>query len=294
MPARHWLGALLLVLQPLAHAAIQVTDDLGNSVTLARPAGRVVALTPHATELVAALAPGALVGTDSASNYPAGVANLPRVGRYDAVNVEAIIALKPDLVVAWEGTAVQRSLQAVQKLGIPVFFSTPQTPVDVASNLTRLGVLLGKPQRAAAQARAMQRDYAALKARFSHAQPVRVFLQISPQPLLSISERAFLGRAINDCGGINAFADASEQVPQVSMEAVLAFAPQVMVATSPVTELAMWRRYQALPAVASGQLYGIVDDRLMRPGPRLVEGVTLLCERIDAARRALAQPKRAK
>lgn len=286
--------ALLLLAVATHAAAIEVKDDLGYTVQLAQPAQRVVALTPHATELVAALAPQRLVGIDAASNYPPAVAALPKIGRFDTVNIEAIVALKPDLVIAWEGTAMQRSLQPLAKLGIPVFYSKPQTPADVADNLLRLGKLLGADDVARAQAGKLWADYAALQGRYGRTAPVRVFMQVSAQPLLTVSDRTFLGRAIKDCGGVNAYADASVSVPQASAEVVLAFAPQLLIVTGKVDELAGWRRYSGLPAVAKGQLYGIVDDRLVRPGPRLVQGVQQLCDRIDAARQVFTQPKPAK
>ncbi|SMC21151.1 vitamin B12 transport system substrate-binding protein [Andreprevotia lacus DSM 23236] len=292
---RNKLAAVLLLLAGAVQAAtLSVKDDLGNTVQLAQPAQRVVALTPHATELVAALALQRLVGIDAASNYPPAVAGLPKIGRFDTVNVEAIVALKPDLVIAWEGTAMQRSLQPLARLGIPVFYSKPQTPADVADNLLRLGKLLGADDAARAQAGKLQADYAALKARYRGAAPVRVFMQVNAQPLLTISDLTFLGQAIKDCGGVNAYAAAGVTVPQASAEAVLAFAPQLLVATGKVDGLAGWRRHAALPAVQKGQLYGIADDRLVRPGPRLVQGVQLLCDRIDAARQVFTQPKPAK
>ncbi|AOY02313.1 cobalamin-binding protein [Jeongeupia sp. USM3] len=274
-----------MLLAANAHAAIEVRDDDGRRVRLPQPARKVVTLAPSTTELVAAIAPRSLVGVDSASDFPGEVAGLPKVGRYDGANVEAVMALKPDLVVAWSGEAMARSLDRLRAQGIAVFVSRPGNPDEVADNLRRLGVLLGRPEQAQRQADVLQRRYAALKAEHAGRSTLKVFVQISENPLMTVSDRDFLGKAIGDCGGINVFADAVAPYPLVGVEAVLAKAPELIVSTSAKADWQAWRRYPALPAVRRGQLKPLDDDRLLRPGPRLVDGVATLCGLIDAARR---------
>ncbi|MBM3116456.1 cobalamin-binding protein [Jeongeupia naejangsanensis] len=280
-----WL-LLVLLLVPVAQAAVEVRDDNGEPVRLQQAAKRVVTLAPSTTELVAALAPASLVGVDSASDYPDDVRTLPRVGRYDGANVEAVMALKPDLVVAWSGDAMARSLAQLRALGIAVFISKPANPDEVADNLRRLGVLLGRDKQAVALAASLERRYARLKDRYAESRKLKVMLEISARPLMTVSDRDFLGRAIGDCGGLNVFGDAVAPYPIVSVEAVLARAPAMIISTSASADRQRWMRYSGLPAVAQGQLKVLDDDRLLRPGPRLVDGVAALCQVIDAARSA--------
>ncbi|WP_432723119.1 cobalamin-binding protein [Jeongeupia wiesaeckerbachi] len=275
-----------LVLVTSAQAAVEVRDDNGERVRLSQPAKRVVTLAPSATELVAELAPTLLVGVDSASDYPDVVRTLPRVGRYDGANVEAVLALRPDLVVAWSGDAMARSLAQLRAQGIAVFISKPANPDDVADNLRRLGILLGREKPAAERAVLLERRYAALKAEHMSRQRLKVMLEISARPLMTVSDRDFLGRAIGDCGAINVFGDAVAPYPIVSVEAVLAKAPALIISTSASPDWQRWLRYPGLPAVAQHRLQVLDDDRLLRPGPRLVDGVAALCQVIDAARPA--------
>ncbi|BCL76827.1 vitamin B12-binding protein [Jeongeupia sp. HS-3] len=267
-------------------AALEVKDDRGEAVRLPSAAKRVVTLAPSATELVAAIAPHSLVGVDSASDYPAAVAGLPRVGRYDGANVEAVMALRPDLVVAWSGDAMARSLASLSAQGIAVFVSRPANPDEIADNLQRLGVLLGQPHKAAQLAKNLRQRYTGLKQRYAGRRPVKVFLEISANPLMTVSNHDFLGRSIGDCGGVNVFADTVAPYPLVSAEAVLALAPELVITTSSRPDWQRWSRFPAMPAVARQQLKVLSDDRLLRPGPRLVDGVEALCSVIDAARPA--------
>ncbi|GHD64590.1 cobalamin-binding protein [Jeongeupia chitinilytica] len=277
---------LLLALAVSANAAIEVRDDLGESVRLSQAARRVVTLAPSTTELVAELAPQALVGVDSASDYPASVGTLPRVGRYDGANVEAVLALRPDLVVAWSGEAMARSLAQLKAQGVAVFVSRPGNPDEVADNLRRLGKLLGRSSRAEARAAQLQSRYVALKATYRGRLRVPVMLEISRRPLMTVSNQDFLGRAIGDCGGINVFGDVVAPYPLVSVESVLARAPALIISTAADPDWQHWTRYPGLPAVIHGQLKILDDDRLLRPGPRLVDGVAALCAVIEAARPA--------
>lgn len=295
----HLAGALALLSPLLAHAAFTVIDDAGETVTLAAPASRVIALSPHAVELVYAAGGGAtLVGAVSYSDYPPAAQTLPRIGSNTALDLERIVALKPDLVVVWRHGNDDRELDKLRALGIPLFRSEPRKLDDVATNLERLGVLLGTEATAGASARSFRDEVADLRARYAGRSTVSVFYQVWNRPLMTLNGTHIVSDAIALCGGQNVFAGLAPLVPTVSTEAVVAANPEAILtadagaaaaqaraqAGPTPPELAMWREWPRVRAVARGNLFALDGDLINRPGPRLALGVAALCRDLDVAR----------
>ena len=279
-----WL-AWLALWPALVLASVSAVDDTGQAVTLAQPARRIVSLAPHATESLYAIGAGTLlVGTTDFSDWPAEARRLPRVGGYAGVSVEKVLALRPDLVVGWASGNAPREIARLRALGVPVFLSEPSSLEQVASSFERLGVLTAR--QAAGRREAAGFRQAVASARQAHAGlPVLdVFVQVSETPLLTVNGRQFLSALLEVCGGRNLFAGLPQLVPQVSPEAVLAARPQVMLVPGPVSRLERWRRWPQIPAVATGQLHGLPQDWVSRPGPRLVRGMDAVCQALDQAR----------
>jgi iron complex transport system substrate-binding protein len=287
---------LCSLLASAAQAAISVPDDKGAMVTLPRPAQRIVTLAPHATELVFAAGAGErIVGTVSYSDYPPAALAIPRVGSNRQVDVERLLALKPDLIVAWRHNAADRQLEPIRKLGIPVYYSEPQHIDDIPDSLLRLGLLAGTGQQAAQTAEQLRRTAAALAAKYRDRAPVRVFYQVWDKPLYTLNGRHIVSAAIRLCGGENIFADLPVTAPVVTVEAVLLAQPEVIISGNthnPAQDgLRHWQQYPGLQAVRRGNLFAVDGDLLHRAGPRLLDGAATLCEHIDLARqRSKDQP----
>src|SRR5690606_40706935 len=127
MSLKHWLFILVLAAVLPAQATVTVQDDAGKIVTLAQPAQRIVSLAPHATELIFAAGGGdRIVGTVGYSDYPEAARKIPRVGDHRQIDLERVIALKPDLLVVWLHGSSERQLDSLRKLGIPFFYSEPK------------------------------------------------------------------------------------------------------------------------------------------------------------------------
>ena len=278
-----------------AHAAVSVVDDAGRTVTLARPAERVISLAPHTTELVYAAGGGArLVGAVSYSDYPPEANALPRVGSNAALDLERIVALRPDLIVVWRHGNDTRQLDKLRALGIALFVSEPHKVDDVATNLERLGTLLGTDSTARAAAQRYRGDVARLRARYAARPMVSVFYQVWDRPLLTLNGAHIVSDAIALCGGRNVFGALAARVPTVSVEAVVAANPEAIVtaakgataptADAPLPDLARWRAWPSMTAVARGNLFAIDGDLINRPGPRLTEGIDALCRDLETAR----------
>ena len=281
--------ALLLFASGAACATVDVKDGAGARVTLAQPAQRIVTLAPHATELVFAAGAGErIVGASDYSDYPPAANAIPRIGGSQQVDTERLLALRPDLLVAWQGGNGERQLEALRRLGVPIYRSEPRRLADIPDEVERLGKLTGTEASAQAAAAAMRTRLAALAERSRNKAPVRVFYQVWDQPLYTLNGRQIVSDAIRLCGGINVFAGLAALAPTVGVEAVLQENPEVIVRGGNGGEeapgLAMWRRYPALLATQRGNLYTVRSDWMTRAGPRMIDGAEALCGLLEQAR----------
>lgn len=273
-----------------AFASISVVDDKGSTVVLQRPAQRIVTLAPHATELVFAAGAGErIVGTVKYSEYPAAAKEIPRVGDLRLVDLERVVAAKPDLLVVWLHNAAERQLEQLRKLGIPIFYSEPQTLEHIPTNLERLGKLLGTEQQAQEQADAFRQRLAQLAAQV-HGRPVlRVFYQLWDKPLYTLNQHSIVSDVIQLCGGRNVFAALPMPAPVVTIEAVLLENPDAIIAGAggnrSTDGTSHWKQYPSMRAVRNDNVFKIEADILNRPGPRILEGATMLCAQLEQARK---------
>lgn len=285
-----WLAGLLLAGGVSSVGAqMSVTDDLGRTVTLLRPAERIVSLAPHLTENLFTAGVGEkVVAVVDYSDYPPEAATRPKVGGYTRIDLEAILAARPDLVVAWASGNPPAVIERLEALGVPVYLSQPQRLEDVARTLEQLGRLGGNPQAGEAAAKAFRAKAAALRATYADRPPVSLFYQIWDQPLRTVSGRQIVSEVMHLCGGRNVFAALEALAPVVSVEAVLAADPEVIVASGMGEArpdwLDAWRRWPSLTAVARDNLFFIPPELLQRPTPRLLEGAEALCRLLEEAR----------
>ena len=282
------LALTLLTACGVATAAVSVSDDTGTDVVLPRPAQRIVSLAPHATEMLfAAGAGGAIVGVVAHSDWPAAARALPRVGDAAALDLERIASLRPDLVVAWPYTAPTQ-LAALRAQKVAVFVSDPKSIAGIADDIEKLGTIAGTRDIANASAGALRARLADLKERHASGARLRVFYEVWNEPLYTIGGRHLISEAIGVCGGENVFAALRIPAPSVTVEAVVAAAPDVIVGGDDSGKrppwLDDWKRWPSIPAVRDGNLYGAAGDLLHRPGPRFVDGVAALCADLATAR----------
>ena len=269
--------------------ALTVVDDVGRTVALERPATRIVSLAPHITENLFAAGIGhRVIGAVNYSDYPEEARRIPAVGGYDNFDIETILALQPDLVVAWkEGNQFQQ-VERLMKLGLTVFVNEPNRLEDVAADITRFGILGGRED----EARAVARDYitglSRLRNRYSGLEKVTVFYQVWPNPLITVTDRQIIGNVIRLCGGSNIFAGLGTPTPQVGKEAVLTENPDTIIASG-MNEarpdwLDEWKQWSFLNAARYGNLFFIDPDIIQRHSPRILLGTRQLCETLEQAR----------
>ena len=286
---RTLVAIALLLAAHFARAGIVVHDDAGRTVRLAAPARRIVSLAPHITENLYAAGAGAfIVGAVDYSDYPAAAKKLPRVGGYDRFDPEAILALRPDLVIAWDSGNQAGQLAKLRALGLPLFVSRPLKVDDIATDIARFGELAGTSAVALPEARAVRARIAELRARYAQRPPVRTFYQIWDRPLITVNGEQLIGDVMRLCGADNVFAGLPQLAPTVSIEAVLAADPEVIVASGADATrpqwLDGWKRWKDLTAVARGNLFFVPPDLINRPTPRVLDGARLLCDDMETVR----------
>lgn len=271
------------------NAQITLVDAQGDRLALPRFAERIVSLAPHITEVVYAAGAGSkLVGTVAYSNYPEAALAVERVGSYESVNYEAVLALKPDLVLAWgsgNGSAVADRLRS---LGLEVFVQEPKTLEDVAATIIEVGQLAGTQEPAEEASLQFLAELSRLKLSYSKQRVLSVYYQIWDDPLLTLNGEHLISDVIRLCGGRNVFSDALALVSRISVESVLRADPDVIVASGMDEArpewLDKWRYWESLSAVKQGHLYFVPPDLLQRHTPRIIEGAAILCEHLAAAR----------
>ena len=278
--------------------AASFVDDAARPFKLDRAAQRVITLAPNLTELVYAVGGGsALVGTVTLSTFPDEAKAVSRVGDHQRFDIERILLLKPDLVLAWYHGNPGRELAQLEAAGLPLYYLEPRRLEDVPRALERVGELLGRVEQGRARAVALRGEIADLRRAHQGVDPVSVFYQVWSNPLMTLNGQHIVSDVIALCGGRNVFADLAPLVPQLSTESVVAADPQVMLSAREDSDSGLalkrgaddpafvaWLRYPSLEAVRRKWLYTLPGDLIARQGPRIIDGARGVCAALDQVR----------
>jgi iron complex transport system substrate-binding protein len=268
----------------------RAVDDEGHSITMAHPARRIVALSPGAAAMLFAAGGGdRIVGTAHFSVEPAAAQRIARIGDAHGFDLERIVALHPDVVVAWSGGASAAQLAPLERAGLVVYRHRVVRLDDVAPSIERLGALLGTQDVARAAAAALRARIDALRAQHRNSAPPRLLIQVWGRPVYTVGGAQLISDAVEVCGYRNLFGDLSDAAPAVALEAIAARDPDAILALAADKAMAQdwlqrWRALPSLRAVRNGALLSFVDARLSRLGPEVVDATEDLC-RVLAARR---------
>jgi len=284
-----WL-VFLLVQATSAVGEIRVQDDFGYEVKLSSAAQRIVSLAPHITELVFASGAGQkLVATVSYSDFPEAAKLVPRIGTNKQLSYESLLAMNPDLVLAWRSGNGEEVATRLRSLGINVHESEMATLDDVGRTLRVYGTLSGHPQQAALKAQAFLDKLEKLRLRYSHQVPVSIYYQIWNEPLLTLNDKHIISDVMRLCGGRNIFAESVALVSRISVETVIRKDPQVIIASGMDQArpewLDDWRQWSSMKAVAQDQLYFVPPELLQRHTLRIMQGAEMVCSYLDRARK---------
>lgn len=271
--ARSGFGATLLLLALLPARAF---------------AARVVTLAPHLAELVcAAGACDQLVATVRYSDYPESVRALPQVGDAFTLSAEAVLAQKPDLVLAWDGGTPEGLIAQLQRTSVPLWSLRVETLDDIGTAVEQIGARLGTETQARAAAHRYSARIEQLRSTHRGLPPLRVLYQIGQDPAYTINRHSPISEAMTLCGAQNVFADLPTLSAAIGREALLAAQPDVVVwgaGPDDAAITAFWRQWPQVPAVRWNALFPLSADLLTRPTPRMADGAEQLCAALDALR----------
>ena len=277
-------------LQPQSRAPLRtVRDDLGSAVEVGPAPLRIVSLTPGATEMLfAAGGGGQLIATVQYSSEPAAARAVPRIGDVATIDMERLVALRPEVVIAWPagGNPAQRA--KIAALGIPLYQQQVARLADLPGSLRRLGTLAGTEPVAEQSAAALEARLGALERTYSAAIPPQqrptVLLQVWNRPIYTVGGRHLMSDALALCGARNVFADLPEPGPLVDTEAVIARNPDIILAAAPTGEgatwVADWQRFPGLAAVRNHRVVAFENQALSRLGPSVLDATEELCRTI--------------
>jgi iron complex transport system substrate-binding protein len=281
------ITVLPLILSVTASANKTLTDQLGRHVTVSDEPQRVVSLAPSITEIVFALDQGhRLKGVTTYSDFPPQAVKLPKVGSYVQLDLEKIVALKPDLCIAIKDGNPIAVARRLESLKIPVYAVNPRNLESVMQTVQEVGELLNVQEKADKLVQSMNLRIQKVKSLVAKTtyRP-RVFFQIGVSPIVSVGTHTFSNELIVLAGGKNV-AQGPIAYPRYSIEQVLALSPEVIIITSMARVAifkqvkAEWNRWPNMPAVRNHQIF-IEDSNLFdRPTPRLVDGLELMVKLI--------------
>ncbi len=253
-----------------------------SSSALAEPKQRIISLSPANTELAYAAGLGNnLIAVSAYSDYPQPAKKLEQVSDWQGLNVERIIALKPDLILAWRGGNPQRPLDQLASLGIPIIYFDPQSIDEVIAAIGELAQYSAHPDIAHQNIASLQAILAKQKQQYSHINPrKRVFIQLGTQPLFSAGDHTIQNDVVKFCGGENIFENSAVQWPQVSREQVITRKPEVILITGNEAQekviKSFWRTQLDVPIIR------LNEDEFHRAGPRIINATKQLCEQLNA------------
>lgn len=274
-----------------AHADLKVIDDGQRTVSLEKPARRIISLAPHVTEMIFAAGAGQfLVGISDYSDYPEAAKKITSIGNIFALDLERLLALKPDLVIIWGTGNAKQLAKKLRDNKVTVFESEPHSFEDIASSLERIGILSGTEVTGNAAAKQFRERLQRLSASYQlkdKEKPVTVFHQMVKSPLMTVNHEHFISKMITLCGGRNVFAELKDISATITTEALLVANPE-LIFSSGDDNLRLrkdWGNFPTLQAVKKQNLYSIHGNWLHRAGPRILDATEQLCKNIEATRK---------
>ena len=257
-------------------------DDLDRKLYLAKPPKRIVSLAPSITEILFAIGlDEEIVGVTDFCNYPPAALAKPKVA-YSHPNLEALIALEPQLVLAPPSFLRADLLAKLEQLKIPTFVLESKTVEGIFGHIQLLGRMVGRAQEANAYTAALRKQVATLTKKVEGESRPTLLYVLNSEPLITVGPGSFIHHLIELAGGRNAAERANSPYPRLTMEEVLTQNPEILLFPIgeyegiPQAEQDRWKRWNTLRAVQEGKLFQVQSDLLNRPGPRVIEGLRYL------------------
>ena len=261
---------------------------LFSSIVLANePAQRVISLAPHATEIAYAAGLGdKLIAVSEMSDYPEQANKLEKVSNYQGIKLERIIALRPDLVIAWPSGNPAKELEKLAQFDVPIYYSTSSSLMDIANNIEQLSQYSENPQIGQKAADDFRTQLKVLQDKYNTEDKVRYFYQLSEKPIITVAGKNWPSEVFSFCGGENIFSSAGSPYPQVSIEQIITRQPDVIFTSRhAMSSDGMWSEWKnEVPALKNGHIWSLNADWINRPTPRTLNAITEVCDYFESVR----------
>ncbi len=260
-----------------------------NSENPPPPYQRIISLAPHITEMLYSAGGGdKIVGVVSYSDYPKEALTKPIIGGYNAINLEKIIQLNPDLILGWRSGNRPQDIKRLKELGFHVELFEVKTLDDIPNRIEQLGKLAGNPSQAQQTAQKLRATLNRIRQTYQHRTPITSFYQIWHQPIITMNGEQFISQAIAACGATNSYHDLSKLTASIGLESLFKRNPQLFLlggqASFQQDWLAFWQQYPNLQAVKNQQIYLLNNNHYQRATARLINALESLCQKVDQAR----------
>ncbi|MXZ79937.1 MAG: cobalamin-binding protein [Gammaproteobacteria bacterium] len=289
------LGSLAFLCALPSWAEIRVVDGIGREVVLERPAASIISLAPHNTEnLFTAGAGEKVVGVVNHSDYPPAARQIPLIGTHVQFNLELIVSMKPDLIVAWQSGNAEEVLRRLEELGFPIYVSQPFTIDDIVGSIENLARLAGTQDAVDPELGPAVRKLEELRRDHAHKRPVEVFYQVWTEPLITLNGRHILSQALGICGAKNIFGQLPMLAPRISIESVLDINPEAIVTDlvdGRVPDMSYWENWSSIRAVQRQNYVFLDPDVMFRPTLRMLKGIPDFCAELDLIRTRQESPQ---
>jgi iron complex transport system substrate-binding protein len=252
----------------------EMTDDLGRTVKIPANVERAVSLAPNLTEIIFAVDAGdKLVGDTTYCDYPEEAKKIQKVGDTMNPNLEAIIALKPQVVFVSTASQIESFTKTLETQNIAVFVTNPSDLEGIYRSIFQIGEIFGKQEKAVQVTNAMKSRVADVEVRTNASPKIKTFVQIGGEPLFTIGKNSFITDLIARAGGVSVTANVSEPYPKYSKETALALQPEAIILSENPSNTEPNAVFKNSPAMKNGKVFKINADLLSRPGPRIVDGL---------------------
>ena len=253
-----------------------------EAVSVPEGAKRIVSLAPNLTEILFALELGdQVVGVTDYCNYPPEAQEKPRVGGFVNPNLEIVVGLEPDLALATPNIGNKEAVVHLRSLGIDFLIVETPSLAALYDSIRKIADRAGVPENGKALAGEIEAEVEAIREQLASAPPTSTLLVFSHDPLIVAGPETFFDEMVSAAGGRNLAEDAGMRYPQFSLEEVVRRAPETIIDTamgSGGADGKFWERWPTIPAVRDGRICTPPPDPVLRPGPRILEGLRLLAE----------------
>ncbi|WP_199610995.1 cobalamin-binding protein [Flocculibacter collagenilyticus] len=285
-------SVLSTLLALVISVCIPFNDVNASELTEHEHKQRIVALSPHIVEMLFEIGAGDhIVATVDYADFPEQALSIPKVGGFYGVQIEKIIALQPDLVIAWKTGNQDSDIAKLQQFGIKVVFSQPKQLTDIANEFNMLGKLTGHQVEATQKAKAYLTLLNQITRDYESKQSLPSFYQLWSEPMMTINRNTWIHQLMQRCGASNVFAQNTADYPQISIENVMLAQPQLIIIPDERTDKPQptinWQQWPEIPAVKHQRFISVNADLLHRFSFRMLDGLADMCQQIDNVRKTI-------